>query len=59
MKNTLLTALAAAIILHRLTGWTPGLIVIPLFAAVAYLFVSTWGDGARAMRICAEDTDDR
>ena len=58
MKNTLLAALAAAVLIHLITGWSPALVVIPLYAVIIRLTVSTWGDGLRAMRLCGEDDRD-
>ena len=56
--NTLLAALAAAVVIHRLTGWLNALIVIPVIVVMVWLLIRTAGDGRRAMSICAEDSTD-
>ena len=58
MKNTILAALAAAAAVHLLTGWFNAFVILPMFAVPAYLIARTWRDGPRAMRFCAEETDD-
>ena len=56
-KNVLFAALMASVALHLLTGWDNILILLPMLAVIVWLIANTWGDGLRALRICAEESE--
>lgn len=58
LLKTMLTALTAAAFVHMLTGWSPALVIVPVYAFIGWAVAHTWGDGPRAIRLCAEETDD-
>ena len=47
----------ASVALHLLTGWDNILILLPMLVIIVWLIANTWGDGLRALRICAEESE--
>ena len=56
-QNIIPAVLGAAVLIHRLTGRLNAFVVLTALAFLVWLIVSTWGDGRRAMRVCAEESE--